>query len=79
MNSKEIIQRVTEMVANREMEEFSSSELSGCLLHVLEHDSENLPDHAVGVLFLVAASLMRDHVNSVEKDILAARDIYQRR
>ena len=79
MNRKEIVQRLTEMVNRGEMEEFSSSELSGLLLHVLENDSDTLPDHAVDALFLVAASLMKDHVDSVEQDILTARDIYRRR
>lgn len=81
MNQGEINTRVEEMVVESHGEDFldiSSSELSGILMKMLGDHFYNLPEPVTDGLFLVAASLMRNHVNSVEKDILAARDIYKR-
>jgi hypothetical protein len=79
MSPEKINEHCCEMVADRDMHVFTSSELSGLLLHVLGEDFNALPERTVSAMFLVAASLMRDHVNLIEQDILATRKIYQKR
>lgn len=77
MNKIEIMQHVTRMVNDRDLEKFSQAELGGLVIHALENNE--LPERAMQALILVAACLMKDHSDDVEKDVLAVRDIYQRR
>jgi hypothetical protein len=79
MDEKEILAQVTEMVNDREFERYTPADLGRMLMTVLETDHDDLSEKAVSSLFLVAASLMRDHVEAVEKDVFAVRDIYQKR
>ena len=78
MDKKEVLRQVVEMVNDGEFERFTPAELGGILIEVLTKFYDELPEKAVGPLFLVTASLMRDHCEAVEKDIFAVRDIYQR-
>lgn len=75
MNTEEITQRLTMMVNDPALEQFSGAELSGLVTHVLEMEIDRLSERAANALFVVAASLMRDHVDAVEKDILFVRSL----
>jgi len=75
MNREEITQTLIQMVNDPEIERLSAAELSGLATHVLETNFYGLSEQAVGALFIVAASLMRDHVDAVEKDILFVRSL----
>lgn len=79
MDLSQITQQVTDMVNDPDLEEFTPNILAGLAMSVLENHHDELPEKAVSALFLISACLMRDHCNSVEKDILAARKIYQQR
>jgi hypothetical protein len=81
MNRDEIIKRVGAMVEEiqrDDLPDLSPLLLSGMVSKLLADHLNDLPERVVNGLFLVAACLMRDHVNAVEKDIQAARDIYKR-
>lgn len=75
MERQEIVQRLTEMVDDPDGEKLSPAELAGLLVQVLQESHEDLAERSADALFVVAASLMRDHVDAVEKDILFVRSL----
>lgn len=75
MDRHEIVQRLTEMVNDPDGEQLSPAELAGLLVQVLQESHEELSERSTDALFVVATSLMRDHVDAVEKDILFVRSL----
>lgn len=75
MDRQEIVQRLTEMVNDPDGEQLNPAELAGLLVQVLQESHEDLSERSADALFVVAASLMRDHVDAVEKDILFVRSL----
>jgi hypothetical protein len=75
MDRQEIVQRLTGMANDPDREQLSPAELAGILIQVLQESHENLSERSADALFVVAASLMRDHVDAVEKDILFVREL----
>jgi hypothetical protein len=82
MNKDEVIRRIEDLVRGADGEslpDLSASEMAGGLMEVLVCYADDLPEPATSQLILVAARLMKTHCDAVEKDLLEARRIFNRR
>jgi hypothetical protein len=79
MNREEILKRLENLANEGSHEVCAKTKLAATLLEVIEAEFGNMSDQSVDSIFFVAASLIKDHANAVEQDILTVRDIFRSR